>query len=289
MVHGGRMWGEPRCAPRRGACPARAAGAPRASGRGGGAPPGRAVARRAGRSPRGARALRCCCCCARKWCATAYWCICWCICICAAMLPATREGAAAPSPPWRSPRPSAGAANAAARRRTRGGGFAFVRVGARLSARVSFRGIRVGVFPGARRCRNPWRSPVAGRGRGNAVAVHHLNPGAFASPGVRLRVGRGWLVPRRAPGVTRGVACWLPPLAVFPPAFPPVGSPGACVVVPSSDPLPALVFAAAFASASRPVATAAIARGGRAARGRTPGRATLFGEPSPRELFGNIS
>ena len=105
-------------------------------------------------------------------------------------------------------------------------------------------------------------------------------------------VGGGWSHDAH-PGSRAEFACWLPPLAVFPPAFPAVGSPGACVVVPSSDPLPALVFAATFASASRPVATAAIARGEAetANAGRTPEtRATLFGEPTrARSLFGNIS
>ena len=113
-------------------------------------------------------------------------------------------------------------------------------------------------------------------------------PNAFASPGVRscALVGGGWSHDAH-PGSRAEFACWLPPLAVFPPAIPPVGSPGACVVVPSSDPLPALVFAATFASASRPVATAAIARGEAetANAGRTPEtRATLFGRADARAL-----
>jgi hypothetical protein len=126
---------------------------------------------------------------------------------------------------------------------------------------------------------------VAGRGRGNAVAVHHLNPERVREPGSQeLRVGRGWLVPRRAPGVTRGIRLLAPSARGVSSPFPPVGSPGACVVVPSSDPLPALVFAAAFASASRPVATAAIARGearGVLAERTRSGARALFGSASP--------
>ena len=162
--------------------------------------------RAAGRSPR--RPARCCCCCC---------CCCACCACCgrarrriatagihlrACWLATTRRRTAAPSPPWRSPRPSL-VLRMLLQAVERGRGFASSESARVRSARFlresCWRVSGVHAVAGI-------RAPRGGRGA-NAVAVHHLNPNAFASPGVKSAlVGVAGPTTR-----TRGhaTACWL--------------------------------------------------------------------------------